>query len=343
MIQVYTVNIMPRRRTKDTDMPARVYKHGRWYRFVPPPPGKPIKLGTTKPEALRKYAELMEKGEALTIDHLLDRYYAEVTPTKAKSTQYTDKSAVKVLKAWCGKVGIQELRRQHVFQFMDERGKQSPGNANKELSLLKMAYQRAIRWGYCEDNPASGVDLATVHPARRPYLPDGMMYGMRDICLQHGREYIAFAIELGYLTGLRRGDILGLKLSDVTSQGILTTISKSGKMGAPPKEALVEWNDHLRALVSRIKASCKAKGAFYLVHKGDGQRLSTTWFNNSWQYTMRKYIESGGQRWQFKDLRAKHATDVEEAGGDPTRNLTHSNPATTKRHYLLKPIKIRPL
>ncbi|WP_241084819.1 hypothetical protein [Candidatus Vondammii sp. HM_W22] len=42
---------------------------------------------------------------------------------------------------------------------------------------------------------------------------------------------------------------------------------------------------------------------------------------------------------QFKDIRAKHATDLEEAGGDATDNLQHSYRGSTKRHYLRKATK----
>lgn len=166
---------------------------------------------------------------------------------------------------------------------------------------------------------------------------------LQALAREHDRDYIAFAMELGYLTGLRRGDLLNIKLSNVTSQGIHVVISKSGKMGAPPKEAIIEWNDRLRSLMARIKASCRDKGAFHLIHRPDGQAPSLTGFNSAWQYLMRLYVAGGGERFQFKDIRAKHATDFDEAGGDAAKNLTHSSPAVTRKHYLRKPTKITPL
>ena len=48
----------PRRRTKDTDLPPRVYRHGQSYRFVPVgPDGRnrpPINLGRDRSAALKQ-------------------------------------------------------------------------------------------------------------------------------------------------------------------------------------------------------------------------------------------------------------------------------------------------
>lgn len=147
-------------------MPARVYRHGKWWRFVPPPPGTPIKLGQTKPEALRAYAELMERGDRLTVGQVMDRYASEITPTKAASSQRTECSALKKLRQWCGHVPLAEIRTQHVYNYLDTRGQQSAAAANKELSLLKSIYQKAIRWGYVGSNPCVGVERITLHARR---------------------------------------------------------------------------------------------------------------------------------------------------------------------------------
>lgn len=69
----------PRRRTKDKDLPPRVYRHGASYRFVPVDPAtggnaRPINLGRDKVQALRRWAELAGEPPSIT-EHTITRHY----------------------------------------------------------------------------------------------------------------------------------------------------------------------------------------------------------------------------------------------------------------------------
>ncbi|MEE9422622.1 MAG: hypothetical protein V3V50_05640 [Gammaproteobacteria bacterium] len=61
--------------------------------------------------------------------------------------------------------------------------------------------------------------------------------------------------------------------------------------------------------------------------------------DTAWQRVRGKLKAASMIPFQFKDIRAKHATDLEEAGGDATDNLQHSYRGSTKRHYLRKATK----
>jgi hypothetical protein len=56
-----------------------------------------------------------------------------------------------------------------------------------------------------------------------------------------------------------------------------------------------------------------------------------------------KPTAAGHERFQLKDLRAKHATDFEAAGGDATAQLGHSGRAVIARHYLRAPRRVLPI
>ena len=72
-----------------------------------------------------------------------------------------------------------------------------------------------------------------------------------------------------------------------------------------------------------------------VVLKPDDMRIETEYLDGPF-----RYLKSW---WQFRDLRAKHASDFEEAGGDATRQLGHSSRAVTTRHYLRKARTVTPL
>ena len=97
---------------------------------------------------------------------------------------------------------------------------------------------------------------------------------------------------------------------------------------------MIIWTPELRSAVSRaLKAS------------PDNRLFPVTEYaaNNAWGKLQRKLQENGYPRFQMKDLRAKHATDFEEAGGNATAQLGHSQRGVTTRHYLRKPRIVVPI
>jgi len=68
--------------------------------------------------------------------------------------------------------------------------------------------------------------------------------------------------------------------------------------------------------------------------------LSSPTMDTAWQRICKAMTEKDLVRFQFKDIRAKHASDLEDLGGDATANLLHSDRSVTKRHYLRKPKKV---
>jgi len=154
--------------------------------------------------------------------------------------------------------------------------------------------------------------------------------------------YIRFKL----MTGLRRGDILRLRLSNLRDDGIHVRTSKTGK------RLVFEWDEtgKLQALVDeilRIPPSRIGDAPLFTTRQGkpyidvDGRANA---FDSLWQRFMRKALEKTDlqERFQERDLRAKVASDSASLV-EASERLGHADTGITQRVYRRKPVRVRPL
>lgn len=323
----------PRKRKTGKDLPPRVYLHGRQYRFVPVDPvtggnGKPIPLGRDKAAALRKWASIIGQADSGTaegtIAALWERYEREELPRKAAASRVSNEQQIKRLLPVFGAMQAEDLRAQHAIRYLDIRGKQSPTQANREIALLRHMMTKAVHWGWVETNPLMRLQYRQPEKARDRYVTDQEM----RVAMRLARPWLRYLIWIGYLTGLRRGDLLKITRFHCKDDGIEIREGKTGK------KAIIAWTPALRNVVRRA------------LEAGSDVRLfpvTDSAVNNAWKRLGIAMEKAGYERFQMKDIRAKHATDLEEAGGDATAQLGHSQRAVTAKHYLRKPRIVVPI
>lgn len=318
----------PRARTRDKDMPTYVHwKNGAW-RFKTPAHLRPyvpdrkswIRLGTDKQEALREYAKLMgnlskESGMA----KLMNRYEAEVIPTKAPRTQRDNHKELKRLREVFDQMHPLEIRTIHCQQYLDLRGKQSKTQANHEINLLSSIFRYAKRWGVVDANPVQGVERHKSKPRDR--LPEPWEI---DEFLSVATPFIKAWVNVKLMTGLRQGDILALKVDVLRADGIHGRASKTGKRYFVPMDE--ELKEALRQLMA-----CNRIQGLTVVCNARGEPMSEDTFRNRWKDVMTKALENTKLKERFTehDLRARYATDLNERGGDVQQALQHTSRNTT--------------
>lgn len=89
--------------------------------------------------------------------------------------------------------------------------------------------------------------------------------------------------------------------------------------------------------LERILTRARTVQSVYLVADQKGQRITVDRLQKAFQ------VARGSMRWQFRDIRKKTATDVDELRG-AQRLLGHANETTTARVYRqVKGEKVKPL
>lgn len=333
------------RKPENKALPARWrFKHGAYYYRVPESErdrwdGKSeFRLGKTTKEAYAVWSQRLEYlDNIISIGDLLDRYALEVIPTKAPKTQESNQISVRMLKPVFGDMPIAALKPSHAYRYLDLRGRRTKSGANRDFEVLSHALTKAVEWGLIDRNPVKGQVKKHSIKRRERYVEDWELEEAMKVASPMLRAYIVLKL----LTGLRRGDLLRLRASDCTDEGIQVTTSKTGK------SLLIEWTDELREAVEAALAArpkdivpwlfCTNRGKCYASETG-----SSNAFDSLWQRFMTRATEKTKlvEPFQEKDLRKKTASDM--APETAQKLLGHATISTTERHYRLRGSKVIP-
>lgn len=313
--------VMGRKRKHNKKLPERVYFRSNSYFFVDKA-GRWHNLGREYLAAMIKYAEINQSPVVAfnNMAAIIDRYIAEVIPTKSPKTQHENARQIKLLRDVFGKMQPDDITPPHVYQYLDRR---PPVSGNREKALLSNVFSFAIRWGVATNNPCKLVKRNDETPRDR-YVTDEefkTVFDAMPIAIQ-------IAMEFALLTGLRQGDILKLTIGNCTPEGLLV---KTGKTG---RRMLFEWTPELIDLVNRAKAAPSSIASLYLVKTTAGTRYTGDGFRSIWQRVMK------GQpcRFTFHDIRAKASSDTPDKA-----LLGHVSAGIQARVYQRTPVKVRPI
>ena len=146
-----------------------------------------------------------------------------------------------------GHLALDEIAAEDVHAWFDHYSEKAPGGANRTLDVLRQILNHAIACGYQGGNPARGV-VRNRTPLRTRFLSRTEVARLLAALNAHrGRgsgQQQADIIRLLLLTGCRKGELVGLRWSEV-SEGTLRL--RDGKTG--PR--LVYLNDRAQRILFR--------------------------------------------------------------------------------------------
>lgn len=128
------------------------------------------------------------------------------------------------LKAAFGPMRLSNIRRANVQHYITKRsGEVSASSVVKELNVLKHMFNLAIDWEIVPINPCHGVKPPRVPAGRVRYLQPGELRAVLEACPDWLRPIIALLVS----TGMRRGEVLGLRWLDVDRKGCRITLPQT--------------------------------------------------------------------------------------------------------------------
>lgn len=226
----------------------------------------------------------------------------------------------------------------------------SPRTVRFTHQILRKALSEAVRWGRLARNPA---DQATPPRQNTPEMKTWSAGELRRF-LEHvegDRLYAAWL--LAATTGLRRGELLGLRWKDVdleagrlsVTQALLSVRNRLSV--SPPKTAKSRRSVALdartvAALQAHRKAQLEERLAFggdwpdhdLVFTREDGEPIHPDRFSRDW---FRQYVRAAGLPLiRFHDLRHTHATLALQAGIHPkvvSERLGHATVSITLDTY----------
>jgi len=113
----------------------------------------------------------------------------------------------------------------------------SPATVNRELAFLKTMFNKAVEWGRLESSPLKNVKKFREDNGRERILTNEETKRLVDAANGHLRPILIIALN----TGMRRGEILGLRWENVklSKRCIHIEDSKAGKPRSIPMNGLV--------------------------------------------------------------------------------------------------------
>lgn len=312
---------MGRGRTVNKGLPPRMtIKGGTYWHVTSGAPRRWRKLSREYPLALRLYADIegtQYPEHDVTFRAIVSRYRREILPTKAFATQRMNEAELINLLKVFAEVPIDTIRPHHVRQYLDRRGLKAPIRANREKALLSHVFNCAREWGYTDKaNPCAGVK-GHREIGRDRYISDDeyrTLWERADATLQD-------AIDIAYYTAQRPADVLRMQCADIRDGALWITQGKTGQ------KLRIRITGKLADVIERILARPTRSKHPALIQNQDGQQFT--------YFALRSRFDAAraatGASFQFRDLRAKGATDLDDLA-HAQKLLGHKRRATTE-HY----------
>lgn len=191
--------------------------------------------------------------ESTTLGQLLERYQREVSPLKRGSVQEIQR--IDVLRrhdlAYRTMIG---LSQQDIASFRDERLQTvAPSTTVRELAILSHVLEVAMRdWGLpLAKNVVKLVRRPVIRNERSRRLTGNEEQRLLDACDSGKIPFLKTLLILAIETGMRRGELLGLKWTDFShNRRVLSlALTKNGSGRDVPLsqrafEALIAWRQH---------------------------------------------------------------------------------------------------
>ena len=309
---------MGRKRSQHHHLPPHMAQKGNAYYYVTSTqPRKWIPLGQDLNQARLKWADLEQEPldrKDKTFAVIAERYRREVLRQKAPRTQQDYLKALERLVGVFGHIPIDAIIPQDVREYMNVRGQKAPIRANREKAMLSTLFNHAREWGYTATaNPCAGVK-GFKESGRDRYVEDA------EYCAvwQAASATIQDAMDIAYLTGQRPADVLKMRRADIRDGCLWVTQNKTGK------KLRVEIVGELKDTIERILSRLRPALGLSLIQNEKGQPMSISELRGGFDRARQK----AGISFQFRDLRAKAATDLEDLGhaqkllGHTTRDMT---------------------
>ncbi|MCP5157360.1 MAG: site-specific integrase, partial [Ectothiorhodospiraceae bacterium] len=288
----------------------------------------------TETEMVRGVYVRRTGGERMTLREALERYEAEVSPTKRGSTVKNERARFKILREHLGAYSLAALSPDVIARYRDQR--LALGRANNtvrlELALLSHLYATAIReWGLgLTYNPVSNIRKPSPGSGRTRRLDPDEERRLLHAVDANTNPMLGWIVRLALLTAMRQGEILSLRRVqvDLPRRVIRLDETKNGE------RRLVPLSTRAAEICSAAIRHATATGVhtpllFYGEPGQDGRRRPYV-VNKVWATAVRR---AGIEDFRFHDLRHEAISRLVEAG------LTDQQVAAISGHKSMQMLK----
>ena len=165
----------------------------------------------------------VQEARRKTLANLIDRYLRDVLPQRPRNASNTSRH----LLWWKSQIGyrlladiqpsqIAELRDQLLSTPTDRGTRRANATVQRYLAAISHAYNIAIKdWGWVDENPVAKITKPRAARGRERFLSDEERDRLLSACKASRSQFLYTVVVLAISTGMRRGEIMGLRWRQV--------------------------------------------------------------------------------------------------------------------------------
>jgi len=250
--------------------------------------------------AENKFLDVRKEPDPIKFHDFGKEYLQWSKASKKASTYKRETSFMRQLeKEFEGKT-IREITTWQIEKWKVKRKEElKPASVNREMGLLKNMFTKAVEWGKLNENPSRKVKRLKGEIKRVRFLMSGEIHTLLSHCPDHLKPIVTVALH----TGMRKGELLGLKWDQVNfKQGIITlTETKNDERRDIPMDETVK----------KLLRGLRTEDNVAYVFLRDGQPLKFI------DGSFRTAVENSKiEDFHFHDLRHTFASNLVMAGVD---------------------------
>jgi integrase len=230
---------------------------------------------------------------------------------KPSSFQRKENSLKHLRKHFSGKT-LSSISPFHIDAYKEIRKAEraAPGTINRELQCLRHMLNMAAKWGMLIKNPFSECKLLKEPKEKERILSQEEEERLIEVAKKAPKATHLLPIIITALqTGMRKGEILNLKWSNINfTQGFIT-VTRGSRTGTPKNDR--SRKIPMNELLTQTLKNVKSRSTGELVFSDRDKSLAD--FKTAWQRVKR---DAGIQNLRFHDLRHTVGTRLGMAGVD---------------------------
>jgi integrase len=310
--------------------------HGIYYLFFQDERGKRQKVTTrcrTKTDAYRFLqtfrADQRSADGRIRLAHFVGEFLAYARTAYAERTVLIYSNCLQRFLTFVGDRPLATFNAKHLDDYKAFRlGKVKPVTVNIEVRQIKAAFRTAVRWKMIHQSPFDQVKQCRVPEKPPVYISRADFERLLTIIKENWlRELILFAV----LTGLRRGEIVNLKWSQIDLERRLISVQTDATFRTKSgKRRLVPMHDVVVGLLNQRIGRSHSEYVFTL----NDQQIYDNWAAALFKrYVKKAKLDS---QLHFHSLRDSFASWLALDGVSIyaiSRLLGHSSVQTTQAYY----------
>lgn len=234
-----------------------------------------ITAGMTTAESLKNHK----------LSDVIKKYLAEVLPSKPQNAR----NVTQHLSWWDKQIGgsnLSDILPSTIAEYRDKLlnepttfgKKRAPATVVRYLCSLSSVFETAIReWHWIEKNPVRLIRKPTVFNLRTRFLTEEECPRLLTACKESRNPYLFAVVAIALGSGMRRGEILGLKWKDVDFDKKLITLerTKNGSVRYVPMVGIVY--DTLKGMFQKETIFDTSFLIFPSINPGKLLEIRTAW------------------------------------------------------------------